>query len=66
MENVDLEKKDKKEVENEKMNFKAALKRLGLHDEKLIEMYATMCKIRRFERMADRLYAAGKVHGICA
>ncbi|MGD2049746.1 MAG: thiamine pyrophosphate-dependent enzyme, partial [Chloroflexota bacterium] len=26
-------------------------------------MYATMCTIRRFERMADQLYASGKVHG---
>lgn len=29
----------------------------------LIEMYETMCRIRHFERMADRLYAAGRVHG---
>ncbi len=37
--------------------------RLGLGNDQLLEMYATMCKIRRFERMADQLYAAGKVHG---
>jgi pyruvate dehydrogenase E1 component alpha subunit len=36
---------------------------LGLSNEKAIEMYTMMCKIRRFERMADQLYAAGKVHG---
>lgn len=36
---------------------------LGLSDDMLIEMFATMCRIRRFEQMADRLYAAGKVHG---
>jgi pyruvate dehydrogenase E1 component alpha subunit len=29
----------------------------------LIEMYRTMCEIRQFERMADRLYGLGKVHG---
>ncbi|MEN8240504.1 MAG: thiamine pyrophosphate-dependent dehydrogenase E1 component subunit alpha [Chloroflexota bacterium] len=26
-------------------------------------MFRQMCQIRRFERMADQLYAAGKVHG---
>jgi pyruvate dehydrogenase E1 component alpha subunit len=36
---------------------------LGLRREQLVEMYSTMCIIRRFERMADQLYALGKVHG---
>jgi pyruvate dehydrogenase E1 component alpha subunit len=36
---------------------------LGLTAEQLVEMYRTMCLIRRFERMADQLYAMGKVHG---
>jgi pyruvate dehydrogenase E1 component alpha subunit len=43
--------------------FDALVKRLNLTHEQLKEMYATMCQIRRFEQMADRLYAAGKVHG---
>ena len=37
--------------------------RLGLSEEQLVEMYFTMSLIRRFERMADHLYASGKVHG---
>ena len=36
---------------------------LGLSDERLIGLYRTMCTIRHFEYMADKLYAAGKVHG---
>ncbi len=36
---------------------------LGLSDERMIEMYRTMLKIRFFEEMADKLYALGKVHG---
>jgi len=48
--------------ENEKdLNLQAA--NLELADEQLVEMYTTMCTIRRFERMADQLYAKGKVHG---
>ena len=38
-------------------------KRLNLTEDRLLDMYKTMCKIRRFERMADTLYAMGKVHG---
>lgn len=34
-----------------------------LSPEKLIDMYRIMCEIRQFERMADRLYGLGKVHG---
>ena len=35
----------------------------GLSPNQLVTMYSDMCRIRRFEEMADRLYAAGKVHG---
>ncbi len=44
-------------------DFKSRMEELDLVDEQLVEMFATMSKIRHFERMADRLYAAGKVHG---
>ena len=37
--------------------------RLKLSSEQLIDMYQTMCLIRQFELMADKLYALGKVHG---
>jgi pyruvate dehydrogenase E1 component alpha subunit len=43
--------------------FQNQIEGLNLDAERLIEMYATMCTIRRFERMADQLYASGKVHG---
>ena len=43
--------------------FMDLVKELGLSDTQLIEMLETMIIIRRFERMADQLYAAGKVHG---
>ena len=43
--------------------FEERVKGLQLSDEGLISMYRTMCTIRHFEYMADRLYAAGKVHG---
>jgi len=36
---------------------------LGLGRDQLVEMFRTMCLIRRFERAADQLYAMGKVHG---
>jgi pyruvate dehydrogenase E1 component alpha subunit len=39
------------------------MERLGLTRDRLVDMYAVMCQIRRFEQMADRLYASGKVHG---
>ncbi|MCK7483227.1 MAG: hypothetical protein M0C28_43895 [Candidatus Moduliflexus flocculans] len=29
----------------------------------MLEFYRTMCTIRHFELMADKLYAMGKVHG---
>lgn len=53
----------KKDEHNSNEDFHSRVVRLGLSDEKAIEMYTMMCKIRRFERMADQLYAAGKVHG---
>lgn len=43
--------------------FDGRVKRLGLSDETLIGLYRTMCTVRHFEYMADKLYAAGKVHG---
>ena len=43
--------------------FEERVKRLHLSDETLIGLYRTMCTIRHFEYMADKLYAAGKVHG---
>jgi pyruvate dehydrogenase E1 component alpha subunit len=44
-------------------SFEQQVKRLGLSDETLIDLYRTMCTVRHFEYMADKLYAAGKVHG---
>lgn len=43
--------------------FEERVQRLELSDETLIGLYRTMCTIRHFEYTADRLYAAGKVHG---
>lgn len=43
--------------------FDERVKRLALSDETLIGLYRTMCTVRHFEYMADKLYAAGKVHG---
>ncbi len=43
--------------------FDDRVKRLGMSDETLIGLYRTMCTVRHFEYMADKLYAAGKVHG---
>lgn len=43
--------------------FIQQVERLKLSNEDLIEMYRTMCLIRQFELMADKLYALGKVHG---
>jgi len=48
---------------DETRDLTAEAERLNLSSEKLIEIFSTMCRIRRFEQMADRLYAAGKVHG---
>src|SRR5512139_1003239 len=46
-----------------KESFIEKAARLKLSQEQLQEMYRTMCLIRQFELMADRLYALGKVHG---
>jgi pyruvate dehydrogenase E1 component alpha subunit len=46
-----------------KKEFKSNIKKLDLDNDQLVDMFAMMSKIRHFERMADRLYAAGKVHG---
>jgi TPP-dependent pyruvate/acetoin dehydrogenase alpha subunit len=43
--------------------FSEKTSRLHLSKEQLLEMYKTMCLIRQFELMADKLYALGKVHG---
>jgi TPP-dependent pyruvate/acetoin dehydrogenase alpha subunit len=43
--------------------FIQQVERLKLSKEDLIDMYRTMCLIRQFELMADKLYALGKVHG---
>jgi len=43
--------------------FTQQVERLKLTKDDLIEMYRTMCLIRQFELMADKLYALGKVHG---
>jgi pyruvate dehydrogenase E1 component alpha subunit len=44
-------------------SLRSQVRRLKLTDEQLIEFYRTMCTIRHFEYMADKLYALGKVHG---
>jgi TPP-dependent pyruvate/acetoin dehydrogenase alpha subunit len=43
--------------------FQNRVERLNLSSDNLLEMYRTMCLIRQFELMADKLYALGKVHG---
>ena len=50
-------KKKKQEI------FSEQATRLQLPNEQLIAAYQTMCTIRQFEYMADKLYAMGKVHG---
>ena len=51
--------KEKKKQET----FSEKTTRLQLSKEQLIGAYQTMCTIRQFEYMADKLYAMGKVHG---
>jgi TPP-dependent pyruvate/acetoin dehydrogenase alpha subunit len=48
---------------NKTNEFQAQVRRLDLSTDQLIEFYRTMCTIRHFEYMADKLYAMGKVHG---
>ncbi|RPH59297.1 MAG: thiamine pyrophosphate-dependent dehydrogenase E1 component subunit alpha [Chloroflexi bacterium] len=43
--------------------FIERVSRLKLSNEQLLDAYVTMCTIRQFELMADKLYAMGKVHG---
>ena len=43
--------------------FDKRVKQLKMSDDSLIGLYRTMCTVRHFEYMADKLYAAGKVHG---
>lgn len=43
--------------------FAARAAELQLAEAHLLEMLRTMCIIRHFEYMADKLYAMGKVHG---
>ena len=51
-------------MENKKQEaFTDRVTRLQLSKEQLMVAFRTMCTIRQFELMADRLYAAGKVHG---
>ena len=48
---------------NKTNEFQAQVNRLDLSTDQLVEFYRTMCTIRHFEYMADKLYAMGKVHG---
>jgi pyruvate dehydrogenase E1 component alpha subunit len=51
-------------MENQKQeSFSERVSRLSLSKEQLLNAFRTMRTIREFELMADRLYAAGKVHG---
>lgn len=63
MEKVTEEKKKKKPIQYKSGKFMDLVKESGLIAEQLVEMLETMSIIRRFERMADTLYAEGKVHG---
>ena len=61
-----MSKDKRKEIEKDigsRKQFEEHVKRLGLSDSTLIGLYQTMCTVRHFELMADKLYAAGKVHG---
>jgi pyruvate dehydrogenase E1 component alpha subunit len=53
----------KKQAVAREESLRSQARRLKLTDEQLIEFYRTMCTIRHFEYMADKLYAMGKVHG---
>jgi pyruvate dehydrogenase E1 component alpha subunit len=55
--------KQKKQAATREENLRSQARRLKLSDEQLVEFYRTMCTIRHFEYMADKLYAMGKVHG---
>lgn len=51
------------ETDGTQEEIRDRIRALGLTPDRLVEMYSTMCTIRRFERMADQLYGMGKVHG---
>ncbi|HNY83656.1 MAG TPA: thiamine pyrophosphate-dependent dehydrogenase E1 component subunit alpha [Anaerolineaceae bacterium] len=51
------------ETEKNQEPFLNRAERLKLSKDELREMYKTLCTIRQFELMADKLYALGKVHG---
>ncbi len=55
--------RDKWQKHRKRNYFKQKVERLKLSSDQLLEMYRTMCVIRQFELMADKLYALGKVHG---
>ena len=55
--------RNKEKMEIDRESFRDQVSRLKLKDETLIGLYRTMATIRHFELMADKLYAAGKVHG---
>lgn len=58
-----MKAKAKEKESNSHVKFEERIARLKLSDEALIGLYRTMCTIRHFEYTADKLYAAGKVHG---
>jgi pyruvate dehydrogenase E1 component alpha subunit len=47
----------------EQTSLRTRAAELGFDIEDLLEMLSTMCTIRHFEKMADKLYGLGKVHG---
>ena len=51
------------QIDGQEEHLNDQANRLGLDSEKLLNMFRQMLVIRQFERMADQLYAAGKVHG---
>jgi len=59
----DSKKETKSMKDRGEGNFQSQVTKLGLSEDNLVEMYSTMCVIRRFEIEADKLYAMGKVHG---
>ena len=60
-----MKKAKEKKIEPRKTSgdYITRARRLNLSNEQLVEFYGTMCTIRQFELMADKLYAMGKVHG---
>src|SRR6266545_6576772 len=56
-------RKETEQASGSREQFEERVKQLGLSDDTLIGVYRRMCTVRHFEYMADKLYAAGKVHG---